>query len=344
MFNPLLIQEASLYKSSFPARYAGRLSSVMDVRTREGNLREWAFTGSIGPLSVNTVLEGPVIRDKASFIISGRRFIPGAILRNLSEKDKQDEGLDGYTRYVFGDLNVKFNAMPSSRDRLYLSYYTGSDMYRDITERFAPMEESNLFESFRKRLEWGNQVGILRWNHQFGPSVFANATITWSKFALQSLDLNKFTETILTPRVTISGFESREFKSEIEDVTFKWDFDMATGRNSRLRFGLYAMHHTFSPKAISFNDQAQVDDFIVDEETLDDALFSALQVRAWEQGLYLENELSFGTGGLLNLGMHLSAFQVEGRTYMYPQPRAHVLLPIGDRVTLEGGVSMMVQH
>ena len=344
VFNPLLIQEVSLYKGSFPARYAGRLSSVMDVRTREGNLRDWSFTGSIGPLSVNSVLEGPLVRDKASVIISGRRFVPSGFLRNLSRKDKENAGLSGATRYAFGDLNVKLNVIPSSRDRLYLSFYRGTDTYRDLTERFTPMEESNLFESFKKRLEWGNQVGIVRWNHQFGPSVFANATLTWSRFSLQSLDFNRFSETILMPRVTISGFDSREFKSEIEDVTFRWDFDMATGRNNRLRFGLYAMHHTFRPKGIAFNDQAQVDDFVVDEGTLDDALFSSLQVRAWEQGLYLENELSFARTGHVNVGVHLSAFAVNGRTYVYPQPRLRAVIPVSEWVRFDAGFSTMVQH
>ena len=344
IFNPMLIQEASIHKGMFPARFAGRLSSVLDVRTREGNRHNWSFTGGVGPLSMHGLLEGPIIKEKGSFVISARTFVPGFVLRDLARDDKMRQGLGGSTQFGFDDFNAKLNYQLSTKDRIYLSYYNGNDVYQDITERLTPLDGSSFFERFDKRLKWSNRIGIARWNRQFKANVFANATLTWSKFKLRSLDLYEFNQTTFNPRIEVTGFESREFKSEIEDIAFKWDFDIAAGTANRLRLGWYSTHHTFRPKSIAFTDQAQVQDFVVDEGTLDDALFSDLSVRAWEHGFYVEDEIRLTDRTRANLGIHLSSFQVQGRWYVQPQPRLHLDVTVAEGLQWQSNASLMVQY
>jgi len=344
VFNPNIINDAQLTTGSFPARYAGRLSSVMDVRTKEGSNRKWGFTGGIGTLSANAMIEGPLVKDKVTLLVAGRMFVPQTFLKKLSIKDKEQKGLKGFTDYTFSDLNIKINAILSKRDRIYLSYYRGRDKYADVTEQRTFNDKSRLFETFDKSLSWGNSVGILRWNHELGERTFSNLTLTSSRFELQSLDVIRFKETILDPRYVIEGFVNREFKSKIDDLALKWDVDHMVGTKHRLRFGVSITRHSFKPKSIAFDDQAQIEDFVVDEGTIDDALFAGLYVNAMEYGLYLEDEMQITPKLTANAGLRLSAFSSGGKTYINPEPRLKLAYKLADNLRVEVAASRMVQY
>jgi outer membrane receptor for ferrienterochelin and colicin len=344
VFNPNIINDAQLTTGSFPARYAGRLSSVMDVHTKEGSNRKWGFTGGIGTLSANALIEGPLVKDKVSLLVSGRIFVPQAFLRKLSVRDKEANGLNGYTNYTFNDLNVKLSAVLSSRDRIYLSYYRGKDRYQDITERLTYYDDSQLFESFDKSLEWGNSVGILRWNHELGERTFSNLTLTSSRFSLQSRDVINFKQTLLDPQLVLTGFVNREFKSNIEDLAVKWDVDHMIGANHRMRFGVSLTRHYFKPKSIAFDDQAQIQDFVVDEGTIDDALFAQLFVKAGEYGLYVEDDIQITPKLTANAGLRISAFGIKDKTYFNSEPRLKLAYQFSDKLSVEVAASRMVQY
>lgn len=322
VFNPLMMREVSLMKGDFPARYAGRLSSVLDVRTNEGNNREWSAQTSIGLATANVLIEGPIVKDKVGILVAARRFLPGLYLRKLSSNEKVDNGLTGETNYAFTDLNAKCNIVLTPKDRIYLSYYRGDDKYKDITNTLTVEQQSTLTESFERKLNWGNSVGILRWNHQFGQHIFANTTFTLSSFELQSLDYVDFLQTL--PSSQVQGFTSREFKSTIKDVGAKFDIDHFLNNSHRLRYGVTYTRHSIAPKSIVFDDAAQIDDFFIDEGTLDDALFSKLKTSATEAGLYIEDYAEISSAVSISSGLHLGAFDVRDKIYWSLQPRLSV--------------------
>jgi len=344
VFNPYIINDAQLTTGSFPARYAGRLSSVLDVHTKEGSNRNWGFTGGIGTLSANALIEGPIIKDKVTLLVAGRLFVPETFLKKMSARDKEENGLKGYTKYTFGDINLKLNAVISSRDRIYLSYYRGKDTYKDVTEQRTITDASRLLETFDKALEWGNSVGILRWNHELGERTFSNFTLTSSQFSLQSLDVINFKQTVFDPLFAIEGFVNREFKSRIEDIGAKWDIDHMIGANHRLRFGITVTRHHFKPKSIAFDDQAQIEDFVVDEGTIDDALFAGLYVKAWEYGMYIEDGMQITPKLSANAGLRISAFSNADKTYFSPEPRLKLNYKFSEKLNLEFAASRMVQY
>ena len=344
VFNPNIIREANFYKAGFSARYAGRLSSVLDVRTKDGNRNRWGMTAGISPLSAHLMVEGPIIKDKVSLLVGGRMFVPGGYLHRLSIQEKEADGISGFTRFNFNDINAKLSAQISPRDRLYVGFYRGRDEYRDHTEQRTILSESRLLEEFDKTLNWGNTVGTFRWNHAFGSKVFSNLTLTASRFKLQSLDVYTFTETVFDPRVTIDGFVSREFKSTIEDLGIRWDIDHLIDERHQLRYGLSATRHHFRPKSIAFDDKAQIEDFVFDEQTIDDALFTDLFVKAWEMGVYVEDRFAITEKLTVDAGLHLSIFTDGEWTTAYPQPRLALQYKPTSSVVVEATASQMVQY
>jgi outer membrane receptor for ferrienterochelin and colicin len=342
VFNPLMIREVTLQKGEYPARYSGRLSSVLDVRTKEGSNKQWALQSSIGLATVNAVVEGPVIKDKVGILVAGRRFIPGFYLRNLSSHQKADEGLSGETNYAFADLNAKCNISLTPKDRLYLSIYYGDDSYNDLTGKFTRRGQSTRNDEIKRELNWGSTIGVFRWNHQFGEDLFANLTMTLSSFELQSLDRVEFLES--TPgQGDFTGFVTREFKSRIKDASARLDFDHYISNSNRLRYGLTYTRHVLSPKSIAFDDEARLDSFFVDE-LLDDALFSALRTNAIESGVYLEDEHEISDLVKFSGGVHVSAFDVREQIYWAIQPRMNISLKVADNLYAHAGAGWMTQY
>src|SRR5688500_564011 len=132
VFNYQILQQASIYKANFPSKFSGRLSSVMDVRTREGNIHHWGFSGNIGLSEMGFMAEGPLVNDKIGILIAGRFFLPGLFMPELTEAYKVRNGVEGLSDIDYYDFNGKINWKIGLRDRIYLSTYRGSDRFSDI--------------------------------------------------------------------------------------------------------------------------------------------------------------------------------------------------------------------
>ena len=208
VFNSDAIKDLQLYKGGIPARYGGRLSSVLDIRMKDGNKKEFGGTGGIGTISSRLTLEGPIVKDKGSFLVSGRRTYADAFLRLSS-----DEGLRN-TKLYFYDLNLKANYVLGDNDRIYLSGYFG----RDVTGF------SDLF-----RIEWGNTTGTLRWNHIFNNKLFSNVTLAYSDF-----------DYLLASSQDDLGFR---WDSSIRDLTLKSDYNYFLNPSNQIRFGVSVTRH-----------------------------------------------------------------------------------------------------
>ncbi len=357
VFNPDMIRQAEIHKANFPARYGGRLSSVMDIKTREGNTQQFSGRVKVGLASANAVVEGPLFSGKSSFIVAGRWFLPSLFFRDISARYKKTIEYEGDTYLNFHDLNVKWNWQVGPRDRIYLSYYQGRDLYEDFTISNTNQTSEILIDGeptsvgirteqqFEKNINWGNRIAAIRWNHQFSDKIFLNHNLFFSRYVLQSFEKNSFEQRIGEPLDEMrEGFDVQEFTSSIEDIGYRLQIDMIPSLAHFIRVGGYVTSHTFLPKSITFNEESKIDDFYIEEGLLENTLFSEFEIDATEWGLFIEDDWKIVPDHLLlNAGMHLGGFWVKGKSYVYPQFRALLNYMPSSVFSVQAGISQMTQ-
>jgi len=216
VFNSDAIKDVALYKAGIPAEYGGRASSVVDIKMRDGNNKNFSASGGLGLISSRLTVEGPIVKDKGSFIISGRRSYADIFL-GLSKEDIPDD-----TKLFFYDLNAKANYRFGEKDRIFLSGYFGRDVFA-LGEDFGT--------------SWGNATGTMRWNHIFNQKLFSNTTVVFSNFNY-GFDIG-------------SDEEGFGISSSIQDWNLKQDFSYYLNNNNTLKFGVNGVHHTFKPGALT---------------------------------------------------------------------------------------------
>jgi hypothetical protein len=216
VFNGDAIRDLDVYKGGIPAQYGGRLASLIDIRMKEGNNKKFAATGGIGLLSSRLTIEGPIVKNKGSFIVSGRRSYADIFLPLAPAEEIQGSKL------YFYDLNAKVNYKLSDKDKIFASGYFGRDVFKFST----------IFGN-----SWGNRTGTIRWNHLFNKKLFSNQTIIYSDFDY----LFKF---------NISESNNIEFKQGIRDWTYKSDFAWFYNPKNKFNFGGSIIYHNFNPGEI----------------------------------------------------------------------------------------------
>ncbi len=351
VFNYQVIQQASIYKANFPSRFSGRLSSVMDVRTREGNINDWSFSGNLGASEFGLMAEGPIVKEKIGVLFSGRFFLPGLFMQDITRAIKEKNGVTGFADIDYLDFNGKINWKLGVRDRLYLSVYRGSDRFSDftITKRNVVDHKTGIrvvsHEEFDKNLNWTNKTAILRWNHIVNDKIFANLILSTSSFVLQSVDRSEFDFTFPNSEILpISGFDTKEFKSGITDITAKIELDIRPSPDHQLSGGLYGIDYTFQPKSITINEESKIGNFYLNEGLLDDAYFASFKVRALETGVYLEDKWDIQEGLQLTSGLHISTFFVQQTYYLDPQLRMTLDYQPFEKLAFNIGYSRMAQY
>lgn len=218
VFNSDAIKDLKLYKGGMPAEYGGRLSSVMDIKMKDGNSKEMEVSGGIGLISSKLTIEAPIVKDKGSFIISGRRTYADMFLKLSSNETQRDASL------YFYDLNLKANYQINENNRLFLSGYFGRD---------------NLGYSDLFGFNWGNATGTLRWNHLFSDKLFSNTSFIYSHYNYKI-------------EIGSAGFK---IASKIEDITIKEDMDYFLNDKNKIKFGGSVIYHTFDPGEISSTEE-----------------------------------------------------------------------------------------
>ena len=323
VFNADAIKNVTLTKGGFPARYGGRLSSVLEINMKDGNLKEFHGEGAVGLISSKLTLEGPIKKDQTSFIISGRRTYAALIGRPLIKSAANDEGADLKFKLHFFDLNAKLNHRINDRHRLYLSGYFGGDVFAtDISEDG---------DRFGGGIDWGNAITALRWNWQLQPKLFANTTFTYSDY---QVDIVSFVEN--PPRDGVQTSFSAKYFSGIEDLGVKVDFDYIPAPDHYIRFGAGMTNHTYKPGALSIA-------AIFDEENGLDTLIGSQNVSSNELALYVEDDITWGQLKA-NVGIHLSGFAVDDEFYASVQPRLGLRYLLPKDWALKGSFTTMQQY
>lgn len=325
------ISNVNLVKGGFPARYGGRLSSVLDISLKDGNMKEFHGEAGIGLVSSKLTLEGPIIKDKTSFMVSARRTYIDILAQPII---RASAGGDATAGYYFYDGVAKVNHKFSDKDRLYLSFYGGRDKayFKEDYENTVGGTDYRSITGFK--LGWGNLIGAARWNHLFSNKLFGNLTLTYSNFdfGIAAEQENRETSNGITTRDRFAlGYDSG-----IRDWSARMDFDWFASPNHLVRFGGYGTYHTFTPGV------SQLEIVFPGFEV--DTTFGAQIVNATEVGVYIEDDFKIGTRHKMNVGVHASGFLVNGTTYGSVQPRLAHRMFLNENWAFKSSVTSMAQY
>ncbi|TKG91998.1 TonB-dependent receptor [Puteibacter caeruleilacunae] len=323
VFNSSAIKTVTLSKGSFPAQFGGRLSSVVDIRMKEGNEKEFHGKVTVGLITSNVNLEGPIVKDKTAFNVSVRRtyadWLARPLIKNASDGDKMG--------YYFYDLNAKVNHKFSDKDRLYFSIYTGTDKgYGDTKENDASYQSKSEF-----RLFWSNYISALRWNHIFNNKLFCNTSLTYSKYKFNVN--NKFKER------EENESESHDFKydSGITDYAAKIDFDYYPSPSHTVKFGANYINHTYEPGVAVIVEKNN------NKKTIDRPINSN-DIKTHEYYLYAQDNIEIGSRLKANIGVHYSGFYVQNKLFQSLQPRISMRFLALPKLSFKAAYSKMNQY
>ncbi|MFV0591637.1 MAG: TonB-dependent receptor [Draconibacterium sp.] len=325
VFNTDAIKNVSLYKGGFPARFGGRLSSVVDIRMKEGNEKELHGGVQVGLISSKFHLEGPFKKDKTAFHISARRTYVDLITRPLMPDDEK-------VSYFFYDMNAKINHKFSDRSRLYLSAYAGRDKASD---EYESSFGSNYYDKYDSKLYWGNLTTALRWNYIFSNKLFANTTLTYSDYRFNVDDWSEYHSNNGSGSYVESVYY--KYKSGIEDWSAKIAFDWYPSPRHEIKFGTNYIYHSFNPGVETIREK--------DTGTPEvNKTFGDGNTYSHELSAYIEDNVELGARLKANIGLHVSAFNVEGEWYKSLEPRASVRYLLSDKLTVKVAYSKMQQY
>ncbi len=278
VFNSDAIKNVSLIKGGMPAQYGGRLSSVLDISMKEGNNQKFQVDGGIGLIASRISIQGPIKKDKASFIISARRTYIDAVSKPFISKTSQFSG----SGYYFYDLNAKVNYRFNDKDRLYLSGYFGRDVFDFVNGR----------QSLDVNIPWGNSTATMRWNHVFNKKLFANTTAVYNDY--------KFSF-----RANQNSFDVK-LSSGIKDVSIKQDFDFYPYSRQKIKFGAAYTYHRFSPSVVSGS-----------QDSVEFMPLNPQLKYANEAAVYIQDDWEISSKFQINTGLRYSMFQQIGPYKLY---------------------------
>jgi outer membrane receptor for ferrienterochelin and colicin len=322
VFNSDAIRNVEIIKGGFPARYGGRTSSVIDIRMKEGNMKEFHGEGSIGIIASKLTLQGPIKKDKTSFLVSARRTYIDLLARPfISAAGNGERG-----GYYFYDVNAKLNHIINADNRLFLSSYFGKDR---AYFGFDNSDVGDFQESNDAELAWGNQIVALRWNHIHNSRAFSNVTGTYSNYGF--LVGNKFTST------SPLGTERTElrYESGIRDFGVKWDLDFIPSPSQYWKMGGGYTYHTFTPGMNVFE--------IENPEASLDTSFGSSTVYAHEIQAYIENDWKITEKLKINVGLHFGGFSVNDKFYTSLQPRLSGRYLLNEKTSIKASYARMTQ-
>ena len=321
VFNGDALKSVELTKGGFPARYGGRLSSVVEMNMKEGSKEKLHGEGGIGLISSRLTLEGPLLKKKSSFLISARRTYIDVLAAPLIAQSQTSYDSKVKPGYYFYDLNAKINYDFGAKNKLYLSGYFGQD-------RFSIREKSTNSEN-RSGLNWGNATATLRWNHLINQKLFVNTSLIYSHF-----NFNIFANDKDYDQGKLTDEFSLKYNSLIRDFSLKTDFDFYPNTKHSIKFGVQVTPHRFVPSALA----------VAGDFSKDDIELQAEPINTIEAGVYVEDTWQPFDALKVNAGFRLSNFQTATKTYIRPEPRLSAALKLADDFSVKASYAKMNQY
>ncbi len=312
VFNGDALRSVELTKGGFPARFGGRLSSVIEMNMKEGSKQELHGEGGIGLIASRLTLEGPLTKNKkSSFLISGRRTYLDLIARPLIKQQTDGQTDAGY---YFYDLNAKANYDFGQKDKVYLSGYFGKD-------RFYARDNQ---DGTNVGLDWGNATATLRWNHLFSEKLFSNTSLIFSNYSFN----------ISSDQQQSAGNSfALRYSSGIRDFSLKYDFDYYPSPQHSLRFGLQSIYHRFTPSAVVLKN----DDIGRFDRNVDN-------IDVLESGAYIEDTWRPDSRWRVNAGLRISHFIQQRVNYIRPEPRISAAYMLRPNLSFKASYALMNQY
>lgn len=327
VFNADAIKNVTLTKGGYPARYGGRLSSVLDINMKEGNMNEFRGDATVSNIASKVMIEGPIVKDKASFMVAARRtYLDVVAAPFIAMANASSPSFRVDPAYYFYDVNAKLNWKISDKDRVYLSVYNGLDDFKLAAEE----EYDQYFSRIETGLDWGNTIWAARWNHVWGSKLFSNVTLTSSDYNFRTVA--SYRERFEDQRSSLAGI----YNSGIQDYSAKVDFDYIISPKHYVRAGGNWTHHTFTPGATNI-------EFSFAQEPPFDTTLGTADIYAQELYAYVEDEINLGKFRA-NVGLHASAFKVGNEWYSSLQPRIGVNYQLPRGVALKASYAQMQQY
>jgi len=343
VFQTEAVKKVTLYKGSFPARYGGRVSSIVDIRTNDGNMKETHGSIGVGALTEKFHLEGPILKDKLSYSLSARGlhsifFDP--LIRYLGKR-ASDPGETIYGNYFFYDLNGKLTWRLTDQDRFFLASYNGRDQFNvKYEEDESYYADTEGFNRTKMGLGWGNNVVSLRWNHVFSSQLFANTTVAYNRYRM-GLDSGMWSR-----GTNYDGTKYRydfdvDYLSGIRDWSAKLDFDYVPSLRHLIKFGAEYLYHAFLPQTLTAVTYTEEGNEKSDETT---TYGNTDPYRGHDMSVYAEDDFSVSDHLTFNPGLHMSLFHTDGKSYWSLQPRVSAKYAWDGGWSLKTGYARMAQY
>ncbi len=357
IFNSDAISSAKIYKGNFPAKYGSRLSSVLDVQTNEGNNQEFEGKLSVGLLAAKATLQGPIVKDVASFFVSYRRSLTDIYLPKITRTVAERDGIDGFSNYLFDDLNVKTNFRIGKKDRFYFTYYSGKDDF--INEKQQPdfqivsgtsdgtVLNGTISDSNTDSLRWGNQLASFRWNHLFGDKIFTNTTAYLSRYSFDSFEIFR-SEGVFDNGLEDLIFEESAFTSDVNDIGIRTDAEYLYSDRLNFKFGGGLISHTLKPG--SFRNGTTLEDVNIPQLALDsvdldiEELLNIQSLDSFDGFAYIETGISLSRQLYLTLGLHGRLWEYDGFQDISILPRVNFDYSYNDKLSFSASYLKIAQH
>lgn len=332
-FNSDAVKNVTLYKGSFPSQFSGRISSVLDITTNNGNDKEWHGGASIGLIAGKVNVEGPIVKEKTTLSLSLRRTYGDLMLIPMIKMAAAASGVKGVSAgYYFYDFNGKVTHKFSDRSRLYASIYSGDDAaYMSFKEEYDMVDKYKL----NFKYAWGNLATAIRWNYELTPKLFMNLTGSYTRYR-QNLSESLSEETYESGTQVKAEMEAG-MKSGIQDLSVRADFDYAPVPEHAVKFGVLVTNHLFTPQVLTERLSGT-------GMATRDTSYGGSRISAQEMSLYAGDDWSVTEAFKVNGGVVLSGFLVEGRFYPSVQPRLSSRLMLSDDLSIKAGYSYMTQY
>ncbi|MEM7657456.1 MAG: TonB-dependent receptor plug domain-containing protein, partial [Bacteroidota bacterium] len=330
LFPPGVMKDVEVIKGGFPAQYGGRLSSVIRMQTKEGNLQAWKKEVSIGAISGQASVEGPLIKGKSSFFLAGRRSWLDLFLRPGTAIAYRREGINGFTTYDFHDVIGKVNYQLSDKDRLYVSVYTGRDVGRiktELAEEMAPTYASD------NQIRWGNITTSLRYQRVFGKKWFGQTVLGYTRYRFATVLSGSETDVgAIRPSQSI---QLTQF-SQIGDIILKQDMDYYPAPQHHLKFGTQLSRKVFQPDVDIVQSRFQ--------QTVIDTSFNRVNYLGHTLSLYGSHDWHIFSRLKLNYGVRAELFTTDGISTPSLQPRLRLRWSVNDQWSVQAAYSYIQQY
>lgn len=314
VFNGDAIKSVEVFKGGFPARFGGRLSSVLKINMKDGNKEEFSGKASIGLISSSLLLEGPIKKGKTSFLFSGRRTYADLIVKPFLQDDHT-------VGYHFTDLNLKFHHVFNEKNKLFWSNYFGEDKFDEKGYYFMSIEDG-YSSPYENKIGWSNITSTLRWNHEFNQKLFSNTSFIFSKYSLKSMQKEGYA----------NGSYVFTSNSGINDLSAKIDFDYFPNSKHAIKFGVAGTSHSFTPQNL-----------LIRESEIEDVNKKQV-LNSIESAVYLEDDWKITDKLNISPGIRFSHYKYKSEQYFNAEPRLGVAYKLKPDLAFKVSYSKMNQY